>query len=294
MGNFYSYNPTVQDNSGELIGAGIQKGIGALGAGILQGINKRDESKAADAEFDILKQMYPEMAQFDDKFHDANLKGKQGILSQGKAFAMKNAEERDRDARAAAATKMTEVKTKDGATLYINGLGTIAHVDRPEKVVPPVTYRDIEGTDYVGAYQGERQVATVPKSKPQSETPPVTYQDIPGTNYVGAMQGNRQVATIPKPPVTGADVPRKPVGPASAGALREETDQFGNKTYWRLDPATGLLVEVKKAVPYRHRTSSRPSLPDLPTAPPPPHNLGTSQSRENYGGGPMGKYYPPQ
>lgn len=238
MGNFYSYNPTVQDNSGELIGAGIQKGIGALGAGILQGINKRDESKAADAEFDILKQMYPEMAQFEDKFHDSNLKGKQGILGQGKAFAMKNAEERDRDARAAAATKMTEVKTKDGATLYINGLGTIAHVDRPEKVVPPVTYRDIEGTDYMGAYQGERQVATVPKSKPQSETPPVTYQDIPGTNYMGVMQGNRQVATIPKAPVTGADV-RPPEG------FVAESVRIGGTTY---KPRTSSTAQPKVEV----------------------------------------------
>lgn len=186
MGNYFSYNPTEKDRSGEIMAAGITAAAGSLTQGILQGITKRDEAKAADAEFDVMKEMYPEMAQFEDKFHSANLGGKQAILGQGKGYIMRNAEIAEQQRKAQAATTFYDHKTSDGAVITMNGLGQQVHTAQPvdptipvpEGLVPNAFYDKKSGIQY-----GKPPTAPPPFNPPPGLVPNAAYDKANGVQY---------------------------------------------------------------------------------------------------------------
>lgn len=87
------YRPAVAPDT-----QGLAPGIASAASSIAEGMkgfaSNRAASQAADLEFDMFQKMYPGAAQMMDpeKFHSANLAGKQKMLGMGKGFVLEQSQ----------------------------------------------------------------------------------------------------------------------------------------------------------------------------------------------------------
>jgi hypothetical protein len=128
---------------------GYAPGIAAAGQSIANGIGQwasnRAAAQAADVEYEGLQSMYPEAAANIDpeKFHAANLTGKQKLLGLAKGFVLEQQQKNEimrkqalTDKENVLRSQLNTTTTKDGGTLIMTGDGRMVYSNRPDPVTP--------------------------------------------------------------------------------------------------------------------------------------------------------------
>jgi len=170
---------------------GMGPAIAAAGQSIANGIGQwasnRAAAQAADVEYEGLQSLYPEAAANIDpeKFHAANLAGKQKLLGMAKGYMLESQQKQDlmrkeamMEKENALRSQLQTITTQDGGTLILTGDGRVAYNNRPDPVTPapgPISEQTLPGGGRVITQGGEIKRFIDAQQQPGGPK----YEDIP-------------------------------------------------------------------------------------------------------------------
>jgi hypothetical protein len=223
-----SYNPRTDllnasiDRDTQGWGPTIAAAGQSLAAGVGQWASNRAAAQAADVEYEGLQSMYPEAAANIDpeKFHAANLAGKQKLLGLAKGFVLEQQKKNEimrkqalMDKENVLRSQLNTITTKDGGTLIMTGDGRMVYSNRPDPVTPapgPISEQTLPSGARVITQGGEIKRYLDAQQKPGAPS----YINVEGSDFKIPVDanGNR---------ITGLPALQTQRGPWAGGASKD-------------------------------------------------------------------------
>jgi hypothetical protein len=263
-----SYNPDTnmfassvnQDTQG--IAPGINAAGQAIASGVEQWASNRAASKAADLEYDTIQQMYPEAAANIDpeKFHAANLAGKQKLLGLAKGFVLESQQKNEimrkqalMDKENVLRSQLNTITTKDGGTLIMTGDGRMVYSNRPDPVTPapgPINEQTLPSGARVITQGGEIKRYLDAQQQQQGTA---RYEKVQGSNFSIPVDANgNRITNLPamqtqRGPFAGGLSQEVPVPMPSAAGQQPQIRQGKDGNWYRVSADGVTAVPVNGA-----------------------------------------------
>lgn len=266
-----AYNPQNMYRPGVLpdtqsMGPGIEAAGKAVSGAIEQYGNTRAAAQAADAEYDLFQQLYPDAAGMIDpeKFHSANLAGKQKMLGLGKGYVLERQKKAEFDRemtfkelesaqRTAIAGAQLELSAKElglratqhqdqmGISAQELGLRATEAADRKEMSAKELGFRTgLEASKLeLSAQELGLKAADDAASREWRNRGP-SYQRVGNSDYYTPMAptGN-QLTNMPNMKMVNGKMVPVPAAGAKPIILP------ANKPYFQYNPATGQMEPIQ-------------------------------------------------
>lgn len=280
-----SYNPRTDllnasiDRDTQGWGPTIAAAGQSLASGIGQWASNRAAAQAADVEYEGLQSMYPEAAANIDpeKFHAANLAGKQKLLGLAKGFVLEQQQKNEimrkqalMDKENVLRSQLNTITTKDGGTLIMTGDGRMVYSNRPDPVTPapgPISEQTLPSGARVITQGGEIKRYLDAQQQQQGTA---RYEKVQGSNFSIPVDANgNRITNLPamqtqRGPFAGGLSQEVPVPMPSAAGQEPKILQGKDNNWYRVsaDGVTQVPVNGATAGAVNPPASGRPSFLD--------------------------------